>query len=198
MATKWIKRLHIYVGLLNSTILAVFALVGLAASFLPHTPPDARTSDEVRYVPFEAPGDLDDLELARLVYEAAALPLTRPPAKFNLRRGEDGLLQVRLPTPSKLHVVTVLEPGNRLRIETRAFDMWHYLARLHTITPARPLPDWRLRAWAWYIEFALWSLIFMGATGVWLWLASRPGLGWARISFAAGAAVFALILVLGR
>ncbi len=198
MATKWIKRLHIYVGLLNSTILVVFSIVGLAVTFVPRRPAESLPAADVRYVPFEVPGDLDDLQLARRIQEALHLPLTRPPAKFNLRRGEDGLLRVRLPTPSKLHTVTVLETENRLRIETRPFDVWHYLVRLHTITPAGRLPDWRLRAWSWYVEFALWSLIFMAVTGIWLWLVSRPRLGWAHASFAAGTAAFVLVLVLGR
>ncbi len=198
MAAKWIKRLHIYVGLLNSTILAVFALVGLAASFLPHSPPASRPAPEVRRVPFEVPGGADDQEVARRVYETLRLPLTRPPAAFNIRRDDGGRLRVHLPTPARLYRVTVLEDESRLRVETVSFDIWHYLARLHTITPARGHPDWRIRAWAFYIEFALWSLIFMAATGIWLWLASRPRLKWAQVSFAAGAVAFLTAFLVGR
>ncbi len=198
MAAKWIKRLHIYVGLLNSTILAVFSLVGLAASFLPHSPPAARPASAVRLVPFEIPGDADDAAVARRVYETLHLPLTRPPAAFNIRRDKAGRLRIHLPTPARLYRVTVLESESRLRVETVSFDIWHYLARLHTITPSRGDPDWRIRAWAFYIEFALWSLIFMAVTGIWLWLASRPRLRWARVSFAAGTVAFLAALFAGR
>ena len=34
-STKWIKKIHMYLGLVNFTILFIFGLVGISASFLP-------------------------------------------------------------------------------------------------------------------------------------------------------------------
>jgi hypothetical protein len=61
-----------------------------------------------------------------------------------------------------------------------------------------PHPDLLIRMWAWYTEFAIWSLLFMPVTGVYLWLASRPRHRWAQFSFAAGSGLFLLLYAITR
>ncbi|MEC8992509.1 MAG: hypothetical protein VX656_14795 [Candidatus Latescibacterota bacterium] len=79
-----------------------------------------------------------------------------------------------------------------MQIRTQPFDKWQYMMHLHEMTPSRNEGDWRITSWAVYMEFSLWSLIFMALSGVYLWLASRPGHRWAQICFGAGTAIFIL------
>ncbi|MBI3679538.1 MAG: hypothetical protein HY235_04000 [Acidobacteria bacterium] len=58
--------------------------------------------------------------------------------------------------------------------------------------------DWRMRLWTYYIELSIWALIVMSLTGVYLWLASRPGFRWAQLFFAAGTVCFLALWVFSR
>ena len=195
--TKWVKKIHNYVGLLNFTILIVFGIVGIAVSVSPPGP-RPRPEPVVREVAFTAPGNLDDEQLANRVQETLDIPLTGPPRDFQIRRGKDGQLRVRLGTPATMYTVIVREDQDLLRVETVPFDKRGYLFHLHEMTPGAGQPDWRLSAWAWYVEFSIWSLTFMALTGVYLWLVSRPKWRWAQVAFASGSALSLLVYVLGR
>jgi hypothetical protein len=86
---------------------------------------------------------------------------------------------------------------NRVRIETTPRSLPFFLDDMHTMTDLKQ-SDWRMRLWAWYNHFAVWSLIAMSATGVYLWLASRPRYRIAHYSFLGGAAIFILLYVATR
>ena len=190
--TFWIKRIHMYTGLLNSVALLLFGVIGIAVTILPRprerTPPEA----QVEVFDLEIPGDLDDRELADYIQAELAIPLTGPAPKWSFGRNDDGDFFFRLPTPARRYEVTALEAENQLRVRTQPFDTWQYLFHLHEMSPAHPKPDWRIQSWAWYIEFSIWSLIAMTLTGIYLWLVTRPGYRWAQISLAGGKAVFVL------
>ncbi|MCG6924557.1 MAG: hypothetical protein LJF30_04495 [Acidobacteria bacterium] len=49
--------------------------------------------------------------------------------------------------------------------------------------------DLRVRAWAWYLELSIWSLLLMALSGVYLWLSTRPRHRWARVSLVVGTLV---------
>ncbi|MDP6982863.1 MAG: hypothetical protein QGG05_07230 [Candidatus Latescibacteria bacterium] len=55
-----------------------------------------------------------------------------------------------------------------MQIRTQPFDKWQYMMHLHEMTPSRNEGDWRITSWAVYMEFSLWSLIFMALSGVYL------------------------------
>src|SRR5262245_9307009 len=65
----WIKKIHMYTGLLNFTILCVFGLAGLVATaqapdiFAPGTVPAVTT------LPFRAPGSASDQQVGELIRE---------------------------------------------------------------------------------------------------------------------------------
>ena len=117
-------------------------------------------------------------------YRFLNVPLVSPPPKFVIRRDAQNNVTFDLWSVNGPRVVTLLKGENRVRIESRHNSIWHFLDNLHTTTVNTPVPDLRIRMWYWYNEFAIWSLIFMSCTGVWLWLASRPRYNWARLSFA--------------
>lgn len=196
--TDWIKRIHMYTGLLNVTALAVFGIIGIAATALPsprdRTPPEATV--ELR--DFVVPGGMDDRQLADHIQMELAIPLTGSAPDWSLYRDRDSNLHFRLPTPARRYDITVLEAEHRLRLQMQPFDNWQYLFHLHEMNPGHAGSDPRIQAWAWYIEFSIWALITMALSGVYLWLAQRPGYRWAQISFASGVFVFVAFYVAVR
>ena len=196
--TNWIKRIHMYTGLLNTTALAIFGIVGIAASLLP--PPKDRPAPEatVEFRDMEIPGSMDDRQLADHIQAQLQIPLTGPAPKWSFWHDDHGNLHFRLPTPARRHDIVVLEDESRVRIRSQAFDNWQYLFHLHEMTPSHARPDLRIQAWAWYIEFSIWALILMALSGTYLWLASRPEFRWAQISFATGIIVFVAFYIAVR
>lgn len=194
---RWIKKLHMYCGLLNFSILVVFGIAGLTATFEPapqnRTPPPAIA----RFVAYTAPPAMSDKEVADDVYRFLQLPLTAPP-RYGIRRDGDNNLAFSLYTVNGERRVTVLEKENRLRVEEARNSIWRYLDNLHSTTIQAPAPDLRLRLWTYYNEFAIWSLIGMALSGLYLWLSSRPRYRPAQIVFLAGSGIFLCLYWLTR
>jgi hypothetical protein len=188
--TRWIKRIHMYVGLLNFTILVIFGIIGITATVLP--PPNERPKppSSARVINYQAPGGLDDRGLADHVHAALAIPLTGRAPDWDIQRDAENNLRIRFHTPAARFETTLLEAENKLRIEEQPFDTWQFLFHLHEITPSWAHPDIRTQLWAYYVEFSIWSLILMALSGVYLWLASRPSHRWAQVSLATGTAIF--------
>ncbi len=188
--TKWMIRIHMYTGLLNFTALGLFGVVGIFATVLPPHVERARPEPVVAFVEFEIPGGMDDRQLADHIQATLQIPLTAPAPDWSLKRDDDNNLRFRLPTPARRHEIVVLEEEGRLRMETLTFPTWQYLFHLHEMTPSHSTSDFRIQAWAWYIEFSIWALILMALSGLYLWLESRPGYRWAQISFGVGSLIF--------
>lgn len=196
--TALVKKVHMYLGLLNYTILTVFGLAGLWATLQPAPDKRERPVPVVRFENFQTPGNADDRQVAALVYETVKPPLAPPLPDYALRRDPAGNLRLNYYAMNGPTTVTVLEKEGRLRIESTRNDVWRFIDNLHTTTVNSRASDLRVRMWTWYNEFAIWSLIAMGLSGVWLWLASRPGWSAAQIVFLAGNGAFALLYVLTR
>jgi len=188
-----IKKIHMYLGLLNLTILLVFGFAGLRATFSkpgggpsPDTP--ARTES------FTA--------LANIIDDKALLDLVRqrlniPAAGSNSKRDPANNLLLTYYSPTGPWFVTVLEKEGQLRIVRRLQPFGGFVDNLHAMANRYP-DDWRVKLWSYYNEFSVWSLIAMALTGIYLWLCSRPKYGWAQVSFAVGSAVFLLLFFLSR
>jgi hypothetical protein len=191
----WIKRLHIYAGLLSFTILLIFGLVGVTAVLLP-PPPERKQPDFIgRTEPFAVPANASDEELAQAVWRKLSPPLTPPPPKFAIRRDPNHNLVFQVFSPNGPTRVTVLEKENQVRVETRRNLWWQYFNVLHETNLQSNNPDIRVRLWTYYNEFSIWTLMFLSVSGVWLWLVSRPGWLWARVTFAVGLGLFAIVWV---
>lgn len=195
MFLRWTKKLHMYCGLLNFTILIVFGVAGFQATL--QTPRlGNRMIVETRQ--FQVPANLDDLQAATAAYDFLKPAMAQPPRKNNVRRDADNNVTFDAGTDSGPRTVTLLEKENELRIQTTPNRLTAFLDNMHATTVNTTNPDIRIRMWSWYTEFSIWSLIFMSATGVYLWLASRPGYRWAQICFGVGSVGFVLLYILVR
>jgi hypothetical protein len=118
------------------------------------------------------------------------LSLAKPVQDFAIQHDSQHRLVLDFQHANGRQRVTFPE-GGRLRVEETRAPLDRYLASLHVASAAFHPGDWRMQAWSYYNEFAMWCLIGMTATGVWLWLTRHPRHRWAMASFAAGTGVFA-------
>ena len=188
-----IKKIHMYLGLLNLTILLVFGFAGLRATFSkPGEPPNP--DSPARVESFAAPANvIDDKAFQDLVRQR----LNIPAVGSNNRRDRDKNLVLTYYTPSGPWFVTVLEKESQLRIVRRPATFGGFMDNLHAMANRGP-DDWRVRLWTYYNEFSVWCLIAMALSGVYLWLCSRPRHHWAQVSFALGSGLFLLLYLLSK
>jgi hypothetical protein len=195
--SHWLKKLHMYAGLLNLSILVVFGIAGLTATF-DSGPRRSPLQSSTRTLDFQPPPNASDFEAATAAFAFLKPALTTAPPKNAVHRDAANNVTFDFYTVNGPQTVTLLEKENHLRVETRRNNLGHFLDNLHGTTMNARITDPRIRLWTWYTEFSIWSLIFMSLTGVYLWLASRPKHRWAQFSFAAGSGVFLLLYALTR
>jgi len=182
---NWIKKLHMYAGLLTFSALFVWGLTGIHAVFLPppggYAPPEISETVEV---PLEAPGDLDDKALARHIYDNLDIPLRG--GHYNIRRDDDANLAFFIFTSSGRRDITYLETEGKVRIDVRQNGLADFLSSMHTAHSDRGPRTTAARMWGWYNEFSVWAFLFMTISGLYMWLETRPGMRWAQWTVAAG------------
>ena len=192
------RKVHMYAGLLNLSILLIFGVAGLWATFEPAPEQRKRPDPLVEFRDFAVPPGLDDKAAARQVYEFLKLPLVAPVPDFAVKRDSNNDLALDFYSANGPRHAVVVEKENRIRLETRRNTFANYLNGLHTTTINSRSPDWRIRCWTYYNEFSIWSLIGMSLSGVYLWLASRPRYRPARYVFALGSGAFIVLYVITR
>jgi hypothetical protein len=193
---NWVRKLHIYAGLLNFSILIVFGLAGLVVTF--NAPDIFHEGNEpnVAAQPFQYPGSLSDNQIGGLIAGKLRPAHAGPP---NVHRDPaTHELIADFYTVNGLVRATALEQSNQLRVETFRNSIWRFLDNAHATTIAEQSSDAGVRAWAWYIEFAIWSLIFLVLSGAWLGLTERQRFRWTNISLGAGCAAFAAFYFLTK
>ena len=189
------KKLHMYAGLLSFTAFIVWGVAGVAATFLPAPAERQPRKLETSYVAFEANGNANDQQLTDAMIMASGLPFIQPGRKP--QRKPQGLLQVRYFHPNGTRAIVYEEKEKRLRIEKRNSSLAGFMNTLHMQTLNHHNPGIEALLWGAYNQFSLWAVIFMTLSGIYLWIATRPGLAWAQWTFAASsAAVIGMYFVL--
>ena len=192
MLYEWTKKIHMWAGLLTFTAFVVWGITGIYAIFLP-APGEYQPADvaEETQFPFEAPGNLDDKELAKRIFDAADLKMAG--GHYNVHRDDDQHLKFFVFTSNGRRDVTYLERQRRVRVEFRNNNLGGFLSSMHTAHSRRGAPDRSARLWGYYNELSTWALLLMSVSGLYMWIATRPGLPWAQIC-AGGAAMLCVIL----
>ena len=194
---EWVKKIHMYAGLLTFTAFFVWGVTGIHAVFLPlpgrFTPPEVAS---VREVPYNAAGDLDDKQLGRKIFEAIEVPLAG--GHYNVHRDDQLNLAFNVFTVNGGREVTFLEDQGIVQIAHRRNSLWGYLSSMHTAHSHRHQLSVSSQAWGYFNEFSTWAFFFMTISGVYMWIATRPGLRWAQISFGGMAALTLLLWILIR
>jgi hypothetical protein len=185
-----IPRIHLYTGLLTFANVILYAVVGIAALFdRPRVAAPAVSEQSF----LRAPGETDR-ETAERVVHLLGLSLAKPVHEFNIRHEPDRPLVLDFYHANGRHKVTVLD--GRIRVERTRASIFRYLSTLHVTTAAFHSGDWRMQIWAWWNEFAMWCLLAMTASGVWMWCARRDAKGAARRIHRSGAVALIVLLAI--
>ena len=193
---RWIKKLHIYAGLLSFVGFAVWGIVGIWASFAPAPADRPIRQADVRLVDFLVDASATDQQVTDAMIEASGLPFIQPGRKAD--RDSQGRLQIRYLTPNGARRIVLLEPQNQIRIERTLSPLGGFLNLMHMQTLWIHNPGWEVQLWGAYNHFSLWSAVFLSVSGIFMWLATRPGLRWAQWAITLGAAVATALYVLLR
>jgi hypothetical protein len=192
---RWIRKIHIYLGLLNFSTLMILGLVGLAATLESCGTLDNKDEPEAVIPGFVAPAAASDSEVAHRIAETVKPPHAGQPVTH---RNKANQLVIDFYSVNGHVQVTLLEAEHKLLIQTSQNSIWGYLVGLHATTIADETTDNAVRVWEWYMELLIWSLTFMALSGVWLGISTRWHWRWTRISLAAGCAAFAALYLLER
>jgi hypothetical protein len=188
--TYWIRRIHSWLGLLNFSLLAIFGIAGLVVTLeIPDIFHQAR-GPSVEFRDFSAPGSASDREVGQLLARLLAPEHAGAP---EVSRNDSNQLVADFYNVNGLVRATLLPGEQRVQVETFRTNVWHFLDNAHTTTIADGTSDPVVRAWAWYIEFAIWSLIALAASGLWLGIGTRWRYRWTPVSLAAGGILFAAL-----
>jgi hypothetical protein len=187
-----ISRIHTYAALLTFANLVLYGIVGIAALFETRGKPAA----EVWEQSFATAANQTDRETAERVVSLLGLSLATPVHDFNIGHDGDHRLVLDFYHANGRHKVTVLENPGRLHIERTRASVGRYLSTLHVTTAAFHSGDGRMQIWAWWNEFAMWCLLAMTVSGIWIWLARRPAKGtWRRVHRYGALSLLALLAI---
>jgi hypothetical protein len=191
---RLVRRLHTLAGLFNLTAIVVFAATGILMTLPERASPPA----DVSYADYRPPADWSDKAVADDVFRRLRLPLAAPMPEWAIHRDDNHRLTLAFYDPNGITSATVLEAEHRLRIERTRNPFATFIVGAHETTLYGAGPGIRVRLWAAYMDCAIVSLLFMAASGPWLWLASRPRLRWAQVTFGGAVALFAALWALTR
>jgi hypothetical protein len=190
-----VRKIHIYLGLLNFSLLVVFGLAGLVVTaeapdiFKQKNGPAVTTRD------FTAPPDQSDRAVAQLIADAMAPPHSGPPV---VRRNGANQLVAEFYSVNGMTRITLLESEHKAQIQIFRNSIWRFFDNAHATTVGEQSRSAVVHAWAWYIELSIWSLAAMALTGLWLGITARWKWMWTRVSLAAGCAAFVILYWLER
>ncbi|MBI1353522.1 MAG: hypothetical protein GC160_04190 [Acidobacteria bacterium] len=194
---EWVRKIHMYAGLLTFMAFVIWGVTGVHAVFLPKpgefTPPPVSS---VREVPFQADGSLDDKQLAAAISDVIQVPLAG--GRYNIHRDKDLNLAFNIFTINGGREVTFLEEQGIVRVDHRANSFLSYLSSMHTAHSGRMRLTLASTAWGYYNEMSIWAFVFMTLSGIYMWLATRPKLRWAQASFVGMAALTAALWIVIR
>src|ERR1051326_5627423 len=129
--TNWIKKIHMYTGLLNFTILLVFGIAGLTATIQPPRP----QSGDIETREFQVPPNLTDFEAAGAAYRFLQLPLSQPPPRGAVHRDAENQVSFTTYSANGPRIVTLLEKEHRVRVDYRRNSIWHFFENVHGMLP---------------------------------------------------------------
>ena len=178
-----IRRWHVYAGLMTFWALMVFGAAGMYVTFRA----DKRLKPEPTAVKeaFEVPAGATDRQVADLMRARFGFGNTKPVPNWVVNRKPDGRLVIPLWGPNGWVTVTWLEKENAALVARDPFSTGEYINQMHSALPVANGAPLKL-LWSVYTELAIFTLLFLTCSGVYLWFTSRPKLWWAQWSLGLG------------
>ena len=190
----WIRELHLYLGLFISPFIVVFAVSTILFNHA-WKPWNAGSDAKVQKmsVPVKIPEDVEGLEQAKQIMRQVNVS------------GEISYL----PKPKDHLVIPVMKPGQKItidvnletrpaEIERRYTAIWDALFYLHKSPGAHNANirgNWfYTRLWSWLADTVVYLLLFISASGIYLWTVIKAERVIGLILLGAGGLSFLLIV----
>ncbi len=193
---RWTRDLHLWLGLFLSPFLVVYAVSTVLVNHNVRTAQDAarETSEPASVV---VPDTEDRIALGKDII--AQLGLTGELGGVRRQPAQNRII-VPVNVPGKRRVVTVDTTTGLATVETTTTGLLNGLVYLH-FAPGQHLVgisgNWLgMRLWHWMADATVYIVLFLSATGVYLWTVLRAERKAGLIFLGAGAATFTA-LVLG-
>ena len=190
------RDLHLYIGLFISPFVLVYAIsaILLNHAYLPWGGNDGVV--EARHVDIRIPADTNSLEVARRVREQIG---ARGEIGFVNRNRRNQRLTFPIEVPGATTVVRVDLRTGVVDLETRETGVWAGMVYLHKMPGPHNVNirgNWMLtKVWGWVADGSVYLLLFLSATGVYLWAVLRTERTAGLIFLGAGALSFVLLVV---
>jgi len=192
---RWVRRVHLWLGLLACTALITFGAAGLSSAWR-QRPWRVDAPPPVRRIAFAPEAGASNAEIAEAVRRLLAVPLSVPITESGLRRDERGRLSFTFYTPNSDHRVTWLADEEAIEVAVRPVPLDDFLSRMHAMMFRSPAAagDRRLRLWSLYVEFSIWAVLLLPLTGLTLWLSSPARRRYRPARLVLGAAALVALL----
>ncbi|MEP7000304.1 MAG: PepSY-associated TM helix domain-containing protein [bacterium] len=196
---RWTRDLHLYLGLFVSPFVLVYAVSAIQFN---HTlmpwggVSNAEVAREERVVRVVVSDSKNSLEIARQVRQQIDVR-----GEIGYVRRKAGSREVRFPIETPGHVTTVdvdLSAGTAT-IQQRSTGVWDGLTYLHKMPGphnATVRGNWLVtRFWGWTADVAVYLILFLTASGVYLWTVLRADRRTGMAFLGAGLLSFVAIIV---
>ncbi len=190
------RDLHLYVGLFVSPFVLVYAIsaIVLNHAFLPWGGDD--TAVETRSVTVRIPDDTNSLQVARQL--RAQLDLHGEIGFVNRNRRTERL-SFPVETPGVTTTVRVDLRSGVVELGRKETGVWSGMVYLHRIPGPHNVSirgNWiATRVWGWIADASVYLLLFVSASGIYLWAVLRAERKAGLVFLGAGALSFVLLVV---
>jgi hypothetical protein len=194
---RWTRDLHLYVGLFVSPFVLVYAVsaIQLNHTLMPWGGRAAPTAP-ARTVRIVVRDTENSLEVASQVRQQIGVP-----GEIGYVSRKPGSQQVRFPieTPGRATSVRVDLAAGLATIEQKETGVWDGMIYLHKMPGphnANIRGNWLFtRLWGWLADGTVYMLLFLSATGIYLWTALKADRRMGLIFLGAGALTFLGVLI---
>lgn len=192
---RWTRDLHLYVGLFASPFVLVYAA---SAILLNHAYPAPPAGSQVvpRTMSVHVTDSDDGLLVARQVREQVGL---RGEIGYVSRKPQGHTLSFPVETPGRRTSVKVdLAAGTATLREqaTGVLDATIYLHKMPGPHNVKIRGNWVFtRLWSWLADGTVYAILFLSASGVYMWFVIRAARRYGMLFLGAGTLSFAAIII---
>lgn len=194
---RWVRDLHLYTGLFLSPVIVVFALsvIFLNHTWLPWGGQDGTEAIQSTDI-VTLPDAETDLELAKVIQAQLDLP---GEIDFINRNEATQTLSFPITAPGYRTMIRIDLASGAAAIQEQRTGLWDAMNYLHKMPGPHNVSvrgNWvGTRVWGWVADVTVYLLLFISATGVYLWTLLRSERKAGLLFLGGGALSFFLIIL---
>ena len=164
---RLLLRLHAYLGLFCAPYLLI---MGVSCFLFNHQGPGVRAlgPPQVYTVAHQVPDSLTGGARAQALLDSLNLMGWYLPWDT-----QSDSLRFRTVVAQPGQEYVLVDSLGQVQVTARRRSLWRVMEGLHSLGEAVPRAPWPIWAWPWYLELAVYALLFWVVTGLYLWWGQR-------------------------